>query len=87
MVLSKSGLLCSIHLVGNDYNVDNNDGSDIDQNMKEGAELSLSAENAPIFPELVHPVPQQLSFAAACYMGAVCKSVSGSISYGSSISL
>lgn len=87
MVLTKGGLVCRIHLIGNDYNVDNNDGTEIHQNMKEVAELSLSVANAPIFRELMHPAPQLLSSAAAFYMGAVCKSDSGSISYGSSISL
>lgn len=53
MILTKSGLLCRIHLVVNDYNVDNNDGSEIDENTKEVAILSLSVENAPIFAELM----------------------------------
>lgn len=69
------------------YNVDNNDGSKIDQNTKEVAELNFSVENAPISPELMHSVPQLVSCAAACYMGALCKSDSGSSSYGSFISV
>lgn len=87
MVLTKSGLLCRIHLVVKWLQLWQQWWKWNRSKHKKVAELSLSVENAPIFPELMLPVPRLVSFAADCYMGAVCKSDSGSISYGSSISL
>lgn len=65
--------------------VDDNDECEKDQNMKELRELRSFC--VKYSPWSVCTVPWLASFAAACYMGAITESDSGSISYCSSIHL
>lgn len=82
VVLTKNGLLCRVHLVGNDYNVDNNRSK-----HKGSSRIKILCGKCSYLPWAHAFFPRLVSCAAACYMGALCKSDSGSSSYGSFISV